>query len=329
MSTAKTGVYESISHNTLTYAIQFLLFGALIFFFTCTRYEKMHVQYWQGAFFINDTTLGVLGWEWDENTAQNIFTETEYFNYCQLFFTYNINSKQLTQICTLQADCGTELPYNNLAYHHPWLYYSTCTNRLETGVLNIETLEKSLLNTAGAYKRAIPLIVSTHGNYLGYQQFYDPDYKFGVYDLKNNQDTIGFSRSRPVYIDDSLNKIILIDDDSIPMWFLSYDIATGKIDTLGENDTGRIDHVINNKIIVQNAFDGDSLNYLNGADLLQGTFTFLDLPDLHVNTKDSYDINLEKGLCAHNSSRTYNYYLTDYKNNKVTETILLYTKKKR
>lgn len=310
-----------------TFLIIISIIAVCLLLNSCSDYTTYHLKTWQGAFFINDTTLGVVGWEWDTDVPSSPYDEEKFYNVNQYFLKYYINSQKLEKVYTLQSDCLRNLSYHFLTFEYPILYYSTFTSSLETGIFNIETFENKLLRDNGNYpSTGKPYIVSNNGKYLGFK-YAGTEFDWGIWDTVEEKIIFSSFTKRPLFIDDSLKKVIIIEPDNTEKWLLLYDLITTQIDTLGENIFGSFRYVTNNAITVFKKSKSDTLKFFKNKELIKGEFVPYMLPNLSFTYSGTFDINLNDSLCVHGDKMTNDIFLTDFSTGGSTLTILLWSKK--
>lgn len=299
----------------------------IILFFSCTeKYNEYHVQEWQNAFFLNDSTLGVIGWDYDLDESTNAMILSDYKNVNQIYYEYNLNTEKLEEIFTLRSIEMIPVYHFYTSFLYPWLFYSTKVEEgnKEIAILNIETKENRIFKSEEGYSGLYPLTISKNGRYFGYKLMSHPDYDYGIYDLQEEKDAFYSYLHRPLYIDDSSKTAILLYPDNTQKLFIHYNLETGKMDTLGENTFGFIDFHVSNNITL---FHKDGVwKYFINEDLLKGNLEAHTIENLNMNKKGSCHINFNTGNAVYS---TISIFFVDYKNNKEAEAILKYSKDER
>ena len=116
----------------------------LFVFFSCSQYNEYRVQEWQNAFFLNDSTLGVIGWDYDLDESTNALVLSDYKNVKQIYYEYNLNTEELEKIFTLSSIEIIPVYYFYTSFLFPWLFYST---ELEEG----RAVQKALMPEGGIF----------------------------------------------------------------------------------------------------------------------------------------------------------------------------------
>lgn len=298
----------------------------LILYLKCSdKYNEYHVQHWQGAFFLNDSTLGVVGWQFDYRESTDEFTLSEYFNIHQYYYNFNLNTKELNEICEISHNPDFYCDRGMISYNYPLLGYSTYKEQKEVGIYNINTNEKKILKSEEGYSGLHPLTISKNGRYFGYKfSVSNPDYDYSIYDLHEEKDVFNSYLHRPLYIDDSLKTAILLYPDNTQKFFIHYNLETEEMDTLCENTYGDIHFHVSNNITVIN--DNGKWKYFKNADFLEGNFEIYELENLIMDKSGACDINLTRKLAVY---PTGSIFLVNYKEGKSPEVILEWRKDKK
>jgi len=298
----------------------------LFVFFSCSQYNEYRVQEWQNAFFLNDSTLGVIGWDYDLDESTNALVLSDYKNVKQIYYEYNLNTEELEKIFTLSSIEIIPVYYFYTSFLFPWLFYSTKEEEgsKEIGIFNVETKENRIFLSEEGYSGLYPLTISKNGRYFGYRLMSHPDFRFSIYDVKNNKDIKFFTVQRPLYIDDDSLKAILLSPSNTQNWFICYDLETEEMDTLAENIYGYIDFHVTSDITL---FHKDGVwSYFLNEDLLKGKFEVHAIDNLSMAKKGSCHINFNTGNAVYS---TISIFIVDYRNNKEAKAILKYSKEER
>ncbi len=312
--------------NILSIVGSVLPFIVLVSILSCSKVNKYHVQEWQSAFFLNDSTLGVIGWDYDLDESSDILSETDFKNVKQTYYHYNLNSGSLSTAFTLSKhELSPEYHYYT-SFNHPWIYYSTKTGQgfTEIGLYNLETNENKLFKSEAGYRGRYPLVVSNRGRYLGYRYSGHPDYSYSIYDLQNNKDIFNSFLHRPLYINDSASTVLFLYPVNTQKYFLKYNMSTKVMDTLCENDFGFIDFHSTNNITV---FHKEGVwKYFINEEFVNGTFNDYVLTNLEMGKKGTCHINLNLGKAVFSTNSIY---IANYKESRKPYTILNYSKVER
>jgi len=299
----------------------------LFVFFSCSQYNEYRVQEWQNAFFLNDSTLGVIGWDYDLDESTNALVLSDYKNVKQIYYEYNLNTEELEKIFTLSSIEIIPVYYFYTSFLFPWLFYSTKEEEgsKEIGIFNVETKENRIFLSEEGYSGLYPLTISKNGRYFGYKySVSNPDYDYSIYDLHEEKDVFNSYLHRPLCIDDSSKTAILLYPDLDQNLFIRYNLETEEMDTLAENIYGYIDFHVTSDITL---FHKDGVwSYFLNEDLLKGKFEVHAIDNLSMAKKGSCHINFNTGNAVYS---TISIFIVDYRNNKEAKAILKYSKEER
>ncbi len=268
-----------------------LVFGLIILLSSCT--DWYHYTTYQGAFFLSDSTLGVIGWQYDMSESGSTLASTETENVYQYYYEYNLNTTELKTVTILQSDIDKNTGNGIMAFRYPLIYYYTYPNKGNIGALNINTLENKIITSENGYSGSEALTISNKGRYLGYRISYpkSPYYRFSILDLTEIKDIANFMVEQPLYIDEDSLKVIMLSPSNTQKWIVLYDIQSKVIDTLSENTFGIFHYYIRNDKAILNSND-NVWKYIDNIDLLNGNFNFHDITTQNIG---AFDINFNKG----------------------------------
>ena len=179
-----------------------------------------HVSSWNGAFFIDDTTIGAIGSEYDIQHPTGSWDGGDVKNYTQSLYYYDINKKTTRVVKTFQDHDKGE--GGEVHYVKPWLVFCSSWPYDEKGVIlyNTTTGEEESFKQYSTTQG-----VSSDGRYVFFgNNVYDRELDSLVYN------TIGISDKdilEPFYVDNE-NVYGTCDDKKL----VSYDINLKEYDTL-------------------------------------------------------------------------------------------------
>ena len=193
----------------------------------CDSYQ--HVTRWQNSFFINDSTLGIVGWAYDEKEGTNIAAgeiSTATKNFEQKLYRYSINTGELSLVTILKSggsgtNCGF---YNGVRFTPPWLVYSSHGSDNEIGVYNLSTGEMDVMQGDEA------LYISQTGRYV----IFDESGSSVVFDRIEKQQVCSRVDAEFFYVDeDSARALGVVGDRRVRFrWTCLMDFNSDHIETI-------------------------------------------------------------------------------------------------
>lgn len=211
--------------------IKFLLLGVYLLLLTNCSTKILDGISYQGAFFLNDSTLGVVAWEYKYHPNGGPGDMPYAFDGIQRYYHYNINTKALSTVTELRRVDGIfGNSVGSVKFTPPFFVatsYGSNGDKNDILIYNVETTEKEILSQGGT-----PVGVSPNGGYIMTES--------GVYN-RSTKEMVYKQFSQPenitsYFIDSSEEKLYgALADANGPSWrkwLCSYTFASGEIDTI-------------------------------------------------------------------------------------------------
>ena len=168
----------------------------------CSDENTARITIWDGAFIMDSTTLGVVGWEYVHDMPDHAWDESEYSDINQYLYKYHLDEDRLERVAVLQEDASFYQTEPSVVYTAPWVVYMSydrgdviCVYDFETGT-----------NREVARKRAELRNLSTDGEYLAYLSYSQPS-GAEVLELATEAVIYNSKEVRPFYVAPGLSLI--------------------------------------------------------------------------------------------------------------------------
>ncbi len=173
-----------------------LILTLLITFFNSCSCDAYRAKSYQGACFLDDTTLVVTAWEYDAYSDGSLSNE----NVKHKLYTFSLVDSTLTEIATLRSDEGMPYGAGGLHYSAPWVLATSFGSRSDLNdlvIYNMETGEKEVISSMrGAYS------ISNGGRYLlAGGVIYDREQNKNILVYQSNKDRL--HEFHPYFLDEN------------------------------------------------------------------------------------------------------------------------------
>ena len=123
----------------------------------CSDENTARITIWDGAFIMDSTTLGVIGWEYVHDMPDHAWDESEYSDINQYLYKYHLDEDRLELVAVLQEDASFYQTNPSVVYTAPWVVYMSydmgdmiCVYDFETGTNRVVARKPARLKSLSA-----------------------------------------------------------------------------------------------------------------------------------------------------------------------------------